>query len=755
MNKSKCLRWPIIFALLTVLPLAVAHGAEVLKADVEKVLELSQGGQSNPFAPVLKKQRISTPQTDAAAPRERESEYDLSPELFLETVDLQFMNPQEASAAFSCMSSEMGQVVAQEGSNRVIVFDTRENLQRIVGAIKEADQPIQALSVKAIDLQHIEAKVAASVMSELASGAGSIVVADKTNTLILCDTKSAVEAMEKELLALDRPTPGLLVVTVTLQHMDAESGQAALENLLSESGSIALIKRTNTLVISDLAKNVSLIQEEIKKIDKEMSGLIIETVALKFLTAENLKPILDTMVSQYGVVATNAQTNSVILCDTAENMGRILTEIRKVDKTPKQIMVEVVMMDVRLGDDQEIGINWDLMSHNNFYDYTYRQNVSPNRLGSTAATAGSLANATAYNSVGALGGDFSVISGNVRNVVHLVQQKRDVEIIASPRALVMSGKTATVQAIEEIPYELLSTFQEGGSMSTTEFKPVGITLDVTANLTESGEIALDITIDLNVRTSESSGGVPVVDTRGASTTLLLHDGQIVVMGGLRRNEKTTQVTQIPLLGDIPFIGNLFKSTTELNENSELVILISPHVYAGEAVPEDVARKYENLKESAPLTGPSGSAAKARERAEAKAKAIAEAEAQAEAEAKVRAEAKAQAEVEAKVRAEAEAKVQARARVEAKAQAEAEAKVRADAEAKAKARARAEAKAQAEAKTRARAEAKTRARAESKAQAEAKAKARAEAKAQAEAEAKAQTRAKKEKQTMTVSVLTDG
>jgi type II secretory pathway component GspD/PulD (secretin) len=662
MNKSMCLRWPALFVLLTVLPLAPVHGAEVLKADVEKVLELSQGPQSNPFAPVLKKQRISAPQMDAAEPRQRESDYDLSPELFLETVELQYMNPQQASAAFSCMSSEMGQVVAQEGSNRVIVFDTRDNLKRIVDAIKEADQPIQTLTIKVVDLQHVEAKVAASVMSELASLAGSIVAADKTNTLILVDTEISVEAMVKELQALDQPTPGLLLVTVTLKHLDAKSGQAALENLLSESGGISVIERTNTLVISDLAKNVSLIQEEIRKIDQPMSGLIIETVALKFLSAESLKPVLDTMVSQYGVVATNVETNSVIICDTVENMGRILDEIRKVDKTPKQIMVEVVMMDVRLGDDQEIGINWDLMSDNNFYDYTYRQNVNgDNRIGATPATSGNLANATAYNSIGLLGGDFSVISGTVRHVVHLIQQKRDVEIIASPRALVMSGKTANVQAIEEIPYELLSTFQEGGSMSTTEFKPVGITLDVTANLTEAGEIALDITIDLNVRTSESSNGVPVVDTRGASTSLLLNDGQIVVMGGLRRNEKATQVNQVPLLGDIPIIGNLFKSTTELTENSELVILISPHVYAGEAVPEEVSRKFKTLKENAPLTGPSGAAAKARERAEAKVRARAAAQTQAEAEARVRAEA------EAKTKARARAAAQARAEAEAKAQ----------------------------------------------------------------------------------------
>jgi len=600
MIKSSGLRWPVICILLVAFLLAPAYGEEVLKADVEQALRISQEPQGNPFASVLKKRKQTAALRQTAALQQRATpemreEYDIAPELFLEMVDLKYMNPQEASAAFSCMSSEQGKIVAQEGSSRVIVFDTRDNLKRIVTALKAADQPIQSLFVKAVDLQHIEAKVAASVVTELASGAGSIVVADKTNTLILCDTKTFVEAMENELKALDKPTPGLLVAAVPLKYLDAKSALTALENLLSEYGSIAVIERTNTLVISDLAKNVTLMQEEIKSIDKEMSGLIIETVSLKFLDADNLKPVLEKMVSQYGAVSSNVENNSVIICDTAENMVRILAQIRKADKTPQQIMVKVVMMDVRVGNDQEIGINWGLDYDNGFYD----------SLTSSAWTAQDIISDRAAVSRVLLGGEVEVANATIAHVVQLIQEKRDVEIIASPELLVMSGKTADFQAIEEIPYTLLSDFSEGGSMSTTEFKEVGITLNVTASITEQREIFLAIAIEQNARTSEAVAGIPVVDTRSESTELLLKDGEIVVMGGLRRSEKTVQVTQVPLLGDLPIVGNLFKDTIELSEISELVIVISPHIHdGGEPVPEAVTRKYEELKQKAPLTGES-------------------------------------------------------------------------------------------------------------------------------------------------------
>src|SRR5512142_1581394 len=105
----------------------------------------------------------------------------------------------------------------------------------------------------------------------------------------------------------------------------------------------------------------------------------LETIVLKFLDATSLKAVLDKMVSPYGSVAVNQKTNSVVVCDTPENLSRILAEVKRADQTPSQIMVEVVIIDVQLKDDTEIGINWDLIS-TDLEDITYRQNVTGPRL---------------------------------------------------------------------------------------------------------------------------------------------------------------------------------------------------------------------------------------------------------------------------------------------------------------------------------------------------------------------------------------
>ncbi len=338
---------------------------------------------------------------------------------------------------------------------------------------------------------------------------------------------------------------------------------------------------------------------------EEVPELALDTVVLKFLDATSLQMVLTSMVRPYGTVAVNEENNSVILCDTPEKLKKILSQIKKADRTPQQVMIEVVILDVQLHDDTELGVNWDLLTSDR-PNTIYRQNFSSSRLTSTVEDATTIGDATAFNTVG-LGGDFSVISGTVRTVLHMIQEKRDVEILASPSTLVVSGRSATIKAVEEIPYQEISDTAAGGAaaLTTTEFKEVGVDLQVTAVVADSNNIFLTVDTEQNVRTGESAAGIPVTDTRRATTALVLKDGQIVVIGGLRRQESTKEVRQVPLLGDLPLLGNLFKSTNTVTRNSELVVLLSPHIDKGEPLPEPLAARYNAAHSRSLLAQPVG------------------------------------------------------------------------------------------------------------------------------------------------------
>ena len=381
-----------------------------------------------------------------------------------------------------------------------------------------------------------------------------------------------------------------IILSIGIWH---SSAQSELAQPKSEKSVPIDVGRNNPFEkIPKPEKNISQKIIQSAQLDQELPELFVETSTLKFLDAKNLKEAIDNMSSEYGIISVDVKRNSLIICDTKKNLEKILAKIRKADKTPQQILVEVVILDVQLDDDTEIGINWDILS-DKMYDTGYRQNFTTSRIGSTINNAANIGNATAFNTTG-LGGEFSVISGTIRNVVHLIQEKRNVEILASPRVMTVSGQSAYIEAVDEIPYQESSQSSEGGTVLTyTEFKDVGIKLEVSPTLTDGNDILLTVVIEQNVQVGTTTP--PRVDTRKARASLLLKDSQVVILGGLRRQEKTKEVDQIPILGDLPIIGALFRNTNTVVKNSELIVFLSPHIYKGEPIDKEAMAKFKEIK----------------------------------------------------------------------------------------------------------------------------------------------------------------
>jgi type II secretory pathway component GspD/PulD (secretin) len=345
--------------------------------------------------------------------------------------------------------------------------------------------------------------------------------------------------------------------------------------------------------------------------------LFVRTVTLKFLKAANLKSALDKMTTEFGCIGVDDNTNSLIICDTNDNLQRILAEIKQADQTPKQIMIEVVIVDVQLKNDTEIGVDWDFLTTEN-KDLSYRQSlIFPNRLTYIPPTFGSVGEgasasvivtnpSTMFQPVG-LGSELAIVNDDIRNIVGLLQEKRDVDILASPRVMVVSGQKAEIKTIEEIPYQQITQSTSGGggasAITSTEFKDVGVTMEVKATVTNESKILLDVKPEQSVSTGMSIGGVPVIDKRGASTTLLMDDGQVAVMGGLRRQETSHIKEQVPLLGDLPLIGFIFSNDKTVVDNSELLVLLSPHIYKDEPVSAEAMARFNQMKNNSLITMP--------------------------------------------------------------------------------------------------------------------------------------------------------
>ncbi len=606
MNNVNSFRLILVLALLvTCLLYGPAQGQQSRGAsDTDDV------GREDPFADLprktIKAPSILRRRLPAVDPQEN------APELFIDTITLEFLNAKTIQAAVRRLVSRYGVVVVDTESNSLIISDTKNNLAGIIRKVTELDKmPARTVFTERVSLKYLQASTVLDVIRNMSSPHGSISVDKESNSLIIRDTRRKLEAIIAEIEKIDSTKPEVMLLeTITLEFLKAENLQDTIASMCSEHGSISVDKESNSLIVRDTLERLARIKEQVEKLDGAPQKMFVETVTLKFLKAENLKTAMDSMSSEYGSIAVDIDTNSLIVCDTSDNIERITAEIRKADRTPKQIMIEVVIADVQLDDETQTGINLYRLfeSDNHWYEHRFSDAVS--RTPITGEITG-LLDRTLYTLTEDIhGGFFLFANKKIDAAINLLQQKHNVDILANPRVLVVSGQSAQIKTVEEIPYQerFQTTAGGGGSnaIASIQFKEVGVTLDVKATLTDEGKILMEIKPSQSVQTGKASNdelSAPVVDTRSAESTLLLEDGQVVVMGGLRRKETRIQKEQVPLLGDIPILGFFFSSNNVEVYNSELLVFISPHIYRDEPLTNEQLSRYNELRNKPLLSLP--------------------------------------------------------------------------------------------------------------------------------------------------------
>jgi len=179
----------------------------------------------------------------------------------------------------------------------------------------------------------------------------------------------------------------------------------------------------------------------------------------------------------------------------------------------------------------------------------------------------------------------------------------DVEILARPRLLVLDTQEAMIEITESIPYTKITTNPDGTVMTTTDFKEAGTYLTVKPHITSDGFVSMFVKPKHSFSVGEYSSE-PIIDTRSLETNLLTKDGHMVVVGGLRRNYNTVTVHKVPILGDIPLIGYLFKKNTTEKTRMELIVLITPTIVTEKTeLTEEEKARVEQMDETWKKTNP--------------------------------------------------------------------------------------------------------------------------------------------------------
>jgi type IV pilus assembly protein PilQ len=387
-------------------------------------------------------------------------------------------------------------------------------------------------------------------------------------------------------------------LTLRLQNVPWDQ---ALDIVLRTKG-LDKRRQDNVIIIGPTEELASREKAELaaRKEVQELSPVRSEFLQVNYAKVSDLAKLIkptnakDSMLSARGSISIDDRTNTLLVQDTPDRLTDIRRLVQTLDVPVRQVLIEariVVVSDTFERDlGAQLGISTTGSAGANLFSVSGTSIASDGIVTSsaggatpTAALAGQTlanryqVNLPASNTNGSIG--VSLLSGShlIDLQLSAAENEGKSETISSPRVITANQKQATIMQGVEIPY------QESASSgaTTTQFKNAVLSLKVTPLITPDNRVVMDIdvsddTVGANVQ-SATGGSVPSIDTREITTQVLVSDGQTVVLGGILETTKSRTDTKVPWIADIPVLGNLFKSTININNKTELLIFITPKI----------------------------------------------------------------------------------------------------------------------------------------------------------------------------------
>ena len=329
----------------------------------------------------------------------------------------------------------------------------------------------------------------------------------------------------------------------------------------------------------------------IEEIAEKAEMLVSRIYRITYADVEEVEKALKKFVSKRGSLSANPGTSHIIVTDTESNVKAIDTFIDEIDRITPQILVEVRIYDITSRDKLDLGIEWDAGRNSVFVDG--EPTGGPRNPFVTGAFGGGTSK-TGDSTIGAL--RFGLLNKSIDIDVQLraEQENADAKLLANPRIMVLDNEKAVFDIVTEHPY-VERTIEGSTITETVKFKNVGVKLEVKPHVTRGGMIRMHIVPEFGIKVGDiivQGAPVPIVDTRKVDTIALVRDGQTVVLGGMLKKEVSKQINKIPLLGDLPLIGGLFRFEGEDTAVTELVVFITPRIIVDASMSPDEQRAYQ-------------------------------------------------------------------------------------------------------------------------------------------------------------------
>ncbi|WP_123377845.1 type II secretion system protein GspD [Aliarcobacter butzleri] len=353
---------------------------------------------------------------------------------------------------------------------------------------------------------------------------------------------------------------------IPTQKITKENLFDILETTLKEKGYF-LVEENGVLKV----KKVEIIKEEEQ---------FTEVIGLKNVDGVNIIKILDDVVNKKYInkptkpfVSLDLESNSLVVMASKDELKQIKDLIQELDKEKAQVYVQAKIIEVNNELVNKIGISYGIINASARSDGINA--ISSNLNG------GSNAIKEAVDTLGIRMSDVNIKSGLALGAsLNLLQQNGALDIVSEPSILAIDNKESSIYVGEKISVEISSTLTDGGLQRTNyEREDIGLTLKVKPRISSDTKLTLEINTLLEgiKSTSVSAGQNPDTLKKEIKTAAILNNGESVIIGGLIENKNETIEQKVPVLGDIPLFGELFKNDSKMNKKNNLVIIVTPYM----------------------------------------------------------------------------------------------------------------------------------------------------------------------------------
>ncbi len=352
---------------------------------------------------------------------------------------------------------------------------------------------------------------------------------------------------------------------------------------------------------------------EAKKQIAELMPLVTETIELQFVTASTVEKLLiksrqqalygvrgrsgrgsrggtssyntDTVnpdnpddpkgasyFSSRGTVMSDDRTNKLIIRDTARNIEQLRKLIAEIDTPTKQVLIDARIVAASDSFEKDMGLSWNFAKKDGQGNIKDRGNLTPGTNDTVQTTAGGVDLGAPQKNL--LGVTFALLNSSylVDLEISASQTEGFSEIISSPRVVTTNGQKATIKAGDKIPYK--TTSQNG---TQTQFEEAVLSLDVTPLIIPGDKVNMDLNIKKDTNGGTTDDGQIIINKREVKTSVLVSNGDTVVLGGIFEHNKSRTKDSVPILGDIPVIGAAFRVNSTADDKKELLIFITPKI----------------------------------------------------------------------------------------------------------------------------------------------------------------------------------